>query len=184
MIIEPLAHLVDQFVVVAGHHFASQIETDPDPDRIDHVWITVDAAAFGRVRISLNTCSLKSRRAGLDPRMWTAAVVAPWDALPSPGVRTSSGFDYKTFETASSPAFIVRDRAAMETMFLDRAKRSTFIEAWGELYDRGHVGLHQVHSRHASPVVRTHRVGRDGAIRFYFDDATSETLLLKFWGQN
>ena len=44
--------------------------------------------------------------------------------------------------------------------------RATFFEAWGELYFRNQLGIHQVHSRRASCSVPQDHIGRDGAIRF------------------
>jgi hypothetical protein len=44
--------------------------------------------------------------------------------------------------------------------------------------------LHQIHSRRASSAVPEDLRGRDGAVRFYFDeDQRSELALLKFSGQ-
>ncbi len=57
------------------------------------------------------------------------------------------------------------------------------MEAWGEFYVRNHIGLHQVHSRRASCSVLKDYQGRDGAIRFYFQDGTAEMLLFKYCGQ-
>ena len=75
------------------------------------------------------------------------------------------------------------DRPALEVLLTEKTRRALFIEAWGELYVRIHLGLHQVHSRRASCSVLTDYVGRDGAIRFYYPDRTAELLLFKYCGQ-
>ena len=72
----------------------------------------------------------------------------------------------------------------METLLIDKATRAIFIEAWGELYVRIHVGIHQVHSMRASCSVLRDLVGRDGAIRFYFaEEKRAELMLFKYCGQ-
>jgi hypothetical protein len=79
--------------------------------------------------------------------------------------------------------YLEYERPALEVLLTDHAKRTTFIEAWGELYVRTHIGIHQVHSMRASCSVLRDYVGRDGAIRFYFPEGTAEMLLFKYCGQ-
>jgi hypothetical protein len=52
----------------------------------------------------------------------------------------------------------------LERLFIERFKRAIFIHACGELYERGHRGLHQVRTRRASALVHSDYIGRDGAI--------------------
>jgi hypothetical protein len=79
--------------------------------------------------------------------------------------------------------FVEYERPALEALLTEKTRAALFIEAWGELYVRTHLGLHQVHSRRASCSVLTDYVGRDGAIRFYFREGTAEMLLFKYCGQ-
>jgi hypothetical protein len=66
----------------------------------------------------------------------------------------------------------------------DPKTQAGLIEAWGAPYHRAQPGLHQIHSRRASSAVPEDLRGRDGAVRFYFDeDQRSELALLKFSGQ-
>jgi hypothetical protein len=72
----------------------------------------------------------------------------------------------------------------MEEYFALRCANCRRIEAWGVPYHRAQPGLHQIHSRRASASVETDLRGRDGAVRFYFDeDQRVELALLKFAGQ-
>jgi hypothetical protein len=72
----------------------------------------------------------------------------------------------------------------LEQLLTEKITRAIFIEVWGELYVRTHVGIHQVHSMRASCSVPRDYIGRDGAIRFYFpENARTEVLLFKYCGQ-
>lgn len=62
------AFRADEFVVVAGEPAGFRVETDPNPLKIDHVWIIIRAGRFGRLRISISTYSLKHATDGFDPR--------------------------------------------------------------------------------------------------------------------
>jgi hypothetical protein len=104
--------------------------------------------------------------------------------LPPSGVFPSDGLDYSTIETKGGGGFQSYERTTLEQLLIEKFERAIFIQAWGELYERGHRGLHQVHSRRASAVVRTDYIGRDGALCFYYANSTSETLLFKFFGQS
>ncbi|MFM8808578.1 MAG: hypothetical protein ACKOJB_06710, partial [Chthoniobacterales bacterium] len=74
--------------------------------------------------------------------------------------------------------------AAMEEYFALRCGNCRRIEAWGVPYHRAEPGLHQVHSRRASAAVAEDLRGRDGAVRFYFDEGQrTELTLIKFTGQ-
>jgi len=110
-------------------------------------------------------------------------LASTWMELPPAGLTKSAGLDYRTIEAASPVSFLEYERPALEALLTDKAKRAVFIEAWGELYVRTHVGIHQVHSMRASCSVAREFIGRDGAIRFYFNDGTAEILLFKYCGQ-
>jgi hypothetical protein len=132
----------DEFVVVAGEPSQFEVERDNDPLNIDHVWITIRAGRFGRLRISISTWSRKLAADGFDPRMRVAFIPSAWSELPA-----------------------------------------IWIQAWGAIYLRDRLGIHQVHSRRASHSVRTNYIGRDGALRFYNPDHTAEMVLFKYSGQ-
>jgi hypothetical protein len=76
------------------------------------------------------------------------------------------------------------ERSDLEQLLFEKTGRAIFIEAWGELYVRKQLGIHQVHSRRASCSVASDYIGRDGAIRFHFpEDDSAEMLLFKYCGQ-
>src|SRR2546423_13125152 len=135
------------------------------------------------LRIALSTHSRKNAAAGFDPRMRIGIVPSTWTELPPAGLTKPSCLDYRTIEAASPVPYIEYERPALEVLLTDRAKRALFIEAWGELYVRTHLGIHQLHSMRASCSVARDLIGRDGAIRFYFAGGTAEMLLFKYCGQ-
>jgi hypothetical protein len=170
-------------VHVAGTLISFAAETDRLPANIDHFWITVRPGMGEPVRISLSTRSRQSAAAGFDARVSVGLVATTWTELPPPGLIKSPGLDYRVFEQASPVTYADYERPALERLLADKAKRAVFIEAWGELYIRTHIGIHQVHSMRASCSVSRDLIGRDGAIRFYFPDGTAEMLLFKYCGQ-
>lgn len=106
-----------------------------------------------------------------------------WQELPAASLVKSPALDYQALEAVSPITFAEYERPALETLLAEKTSRAIFIEAWGELYVRTHVGIHQVHSMRASCSISRDLVGRDGAIRFYFPDGTAEMLLFKYCGQ-
>ena len=178
-----LVALSGQFVRVAGEPAGVAIERDRDPKRIDHLWISVRAGRFGVLRITLNTSSLRNRDLGFDPRISVGILESTWSQLPVAGVVTSEPFDYATIAAPSAVPFHQYERAALESLIAQEVDGALFVEGWGELYVRGHSGIHQVHSRRASHAFKTDYVGRDGAVRFYFKEGRAEMLLFKFYGQ-
>ena len=135
------------------------------------------------LRIALSTHSRQNAAAGFDPRLRIGIVPSVWKELPPPGLLKSPGLDYRQIEAGSLVTFAEYDRPSLEALLTDKTRRAIFIEAWGELYVRTHQGIHQVHSMRASCSVLRDFVGRDGAIRFYFPDGTTELLLFKYCGQ-
>ena len=180
---DEFAFRADEFVVAAGEPANFQVETDDDPLRIDHVWITIWAGRFGRLRISISTWSLKHAADGFDSRMRVGVLAAPWTQLPESGVFPARGLDYAEFERLQPIAYPEMDRPVLEKMLREKTDRAIYVEAWGALYLRDRLGIHQVHSRRASCSVLTNYVGRDGAIRFYFPEKTAEMVLFKYCGQ-
>jgi hypothetical protein len=179
-----VAFRADEFVVAAGELVAFEKETDTDPDRIDHFWITIRAGNFSRLRISISTWSLKHAADGFDPRMRVGVFPSTWSELPLSGVFPAAGLNYADFERASPIVYHEMDRPALEELLVAKARRAVFVEAWGALYLRDHLGIHQVHSRRASCSVRSDHIGRDGALRFFYrEHSAAEMLLFKYCGQ-
>ena len=173
-----------EIVHVAGAPIAFAAEVDRVPANIDHFWITIGMGTGEPLRISLSTHSRQNAAAGFDPRMRIGIVASVWKTLPSPGLLKSPGLDYHQIEAASEVTYLEYARPGLEALLMDKTRRAIFIEAWGELYVRTHIGIHQVHSMRASCSVLRDFVGRDGAIRFYFaQDARTELLLFKYCGQ-
>jgi hypothetical protein len=177
--------LRDRYVCVAGEVAAAVVEEEEDERKIDHVWITVRAGDFGRVDISLSTASRQSRALGFDPRVRVGSIRSTWRELPPARVEPITGpLDYATLEAEHPIEYAPLERTAVERLLIDHARRSIFVEAWGEFYVRAHIGIHQIHSRRASHAIPRDVIGKDGAIRFYFREAhASEMLLFKFDGQ-
>jgi hypothetical protein len=170
-------------VHVAGTPISFAAETDGAPANSDHFWITLGLGTGKPIRISLSTHSRQNAAAGFDPRIHLGVVAATWTEFPPAGLVKSPGLDYRVIERAAPVNYAEYERPALELLLTDKAKRAPFIEAWGEIYIRAHVGIHQVHSMRASCSVPRDLVGRDGAIRFYFPDRTTEMLLFKYCGQ-
>lgn len=167
-----------------GVPIAFAAETDPVPGNIDHFWITIAMNSGEPVRIALSTHSRQNAAAGFDPRVRIGVVPSVWQELPAAGIAGCRGLDYQEIEAARPVAYTEYERPALETLLMEKTERALFIEAWGELYIRNHLGIHQVHSRRASCSVLQDYTGRDGAIRFYLGrDATAEMLLFKYCGQ-
>jgi hypothetical protein len=169
---------------VAGVPIAFAAETDGVPANIDHFWITVGTGGGELVRIALSTHSRQNAAAGFDPRVRVGVVTSAWRELPAAGMTGCRGLDYQEIEAAGPVTYIDYERPALEILLAEKTGRALFIEAWGELYVRNHLGIHQVHSRRASCSVLQDYKGRDGAIRFYYkDNGTAEMLLFKYCGQ-
>jgi hypothetical protein len=171
-------------VHLAGTPAAFAAELDPVAANIDHFWITIAIGTGESVRIALSTHSRQNAAAGFDPRIRLGIQASTWTKLPAAGVVKSPGLDYGSVEVAAPVIYLEYERPALETLLIEKATRAICIEAWGELYVRTHVGIHQVHSMRASCSVLRDLVGRDGAIRFYFaGENQAELLLFKYCGQ-
>ena len=175
-----------ELVHVAGTPIAFAAEVDLIPSNIDHFWITLEIDHNELLRIALNTHSRQNAAAGFDPRIRVGVISSIWRELPPAQIIKSRGLDYTEIEAkAGAPiTFVEYERPALETFLEERCTRSIFIEAWGEFYLRKERGIHQVHSRRASCSVTKDEIGRDGAIRFFFNEnQTAEMVLLKYCGQ-
>jgi hypothetical protein len=170
-------------VRAAGEPVAFAAETSKVASNIDHFWITIRMGDLGPLRIALSTHSRQNAAAGFDARLRIGVVTTTWDGLPAAGMVESPGLDYARIEAETPVKFVEYDRPALEALLTDKSRAAVFIEAWGELYVRTHLGVHQVHSRRASCSVLTDLIGRDGAIRFYYRDGSAEMLLFKYCGQ-
>jgi hypothetical protein len=170
-------------VHLAGTPIAFAAELDPVPANIDHFWITIGVGTGEPIRIALSTSSRQNAAAGFDPRIRLGIQISTWTELPVARAMKSPGLDYGSIEVASPASYVEYERPALEVLLTEKATRAVFIEAWGELYVRTHVGIHQVHSMRASCSVARDLVGRDGAIRFYFPTGHAELLLFKYCGQ-
>jgi hypothetical protein len=176
--------LRDRFVMLAGTIESVIVETNTDPQKIDHVWIELRAGDHALLQITLNTRSWKSVMAGFDPRVRLGIVTSTRTELPLAGARVSEPLDYATIYTAQPVDFSPHERAALEKLLVKKAKEACFVQGWGEFYVRAHRGIHQVHSRHASFAHPVDHQGKDGAVAFYFaKDRRRELLLFKFAGQ-
>ena len=170
-------------VHLAGTPIAFAAEIDRVPANIDHFWITIGIVAGEPIRVALSTHSRQNAAAGFDARMRVGRIASTWSELPAEGLSKSAGLDYHALEAISPVVYVEYERPALEFLLIGNAQRAVFIEAWGDLYIRTHVGVHQVHSMRASCSVARDLIGRDGAIRFLFPDGTAEMLLFKYCGQ-
>lgn len=169
---------------VVGTVAGFAVENSARDENNDHVFVTVEAGLSAPLIFSLNTLSFRSRVAGHDPRVRLGTRPGRWHHLPPRGLYPLDFFDYETVELLDSVEFNILGREAMEEYFALHCANCRLIEAWGAPYHRAQPGLHQIHSRRASNAVPEDLRGRDGAVRFYFDeDQRSELALLKFSGQ-
>src|SRR5438067_831942 len=63
-----------KMVHLVGVPYKVELEAVTEPEKLDHVWLTLEVPPFGRLRISINTCSKANRDAGFDPRVRVAMV--------------------------------------------------------------------------------------------------------------
>lgn len=182
----PLANpLGAPFVRVVGGELQVRVEEHPNPDYVDHVWITMNAGAAGRPLISINTLSKRNRDAGYDPRVRLGIIRGEWEELPQRGLEASEPLEYANLEDAHSVFYEHYERRELEELLAATARRAALLVAWGAPYlNRDRLGIHQIHSRRASCAVTADIQGHDGALRFYFPkDKTTAMYLFKFCGQ-
>lgn len=183
-ITDPFPFRSDDLVRAAGEIVSFVKEVGDNPAKIDHFWITLRAGDLGPLRISINTWSLKHAADGFDPRMRIGIVPSLWEQLPASGLFLASGLDYGEVERVHPIAYREMERSALEELLATKAGQAIFVEAWGALYLRDQLGIHQVHSRRASCSVRIDHIGRDGALRFYYrENSAAELLFFKYCGQ-
>ena len=172
-----------KFIHVTGVPYTVEVEQSDDPLRVDHVWITLEVPPFGRVRAAINTLSRFNRDAGFDARVRVGIVAGTWDEKPQNGLVEEAGQDYAMIEAALPVAYEFYEREPLTELLVTKAKTAVRAEVWGELYAQEHLGIHQIHCRRASCAVTRDLKGRDGALKLYYADNTSELFLFKFCGQ-
>ena len=160
-----------------------ELEIAKSPEHVDHVWINIDVPPCGNVLLSVNTLSRLNRNAGFEPRVNLAVVKTSYAGMPEPFIEEALGLDYATIESQFHPVFQYKDPGEMAELLIAKGRAAVRIEVWGELYRRGHLGLHQIHSRRASCAMPADLVGNDGAIRFYLPHGKAEMFLFKYCGQ-
>ena len=170
-----------KFVHVTGVPYT--VEVEQNSLFVDHVWITLEVPPFGRVRASVNTVSRFNRDAGFDARVRVAIVPGTWEEKPENGLLEEPGQDYAMIEAALPVAYEFYEHAPLVELLVGKAKVAVRAEVWGELYAQEHLGVHQIHSRRASCAVPRDLKGRDGALKLYYADNTTELFLFKFCGQ-
>lgn len=171
-------------VRVVGNLRSARIEPALNPDRIDHVWLELDCAFHAPVLVAVNTRSLRNLDAGFDPRVRLGLWRETWSHLPAPGVAAADTFRYADHEARVNIFYESLERAALERQLLTAAHESLRITAIGTPYHRPRLGLHQIHSRHASCAVREERDGLDGALGFHLArDHETRWMFFKFCGQ-
>lgn len=173
------------FVHAVGGELQVRVEEHPNPDYVDHVWITMNAGAAGRPLVSINTLSKRNRDEGFDPRVRVGFIHGKWEELPTRGFEASEPLDYGELEKTHSIFFEHYERRRLEELLAASATRAALLEVWGAPYRNKHrLGIHQIHSRRASCAVTSDIRGHDGALRFYFrEDKRTTMFLFKFCGQ-
>jgi hypothetical protein len=171
------------FVHISGTPRSVEVEPERDPERLDHVWLSIQVPPFGLIRAVINTVSRIHRTAGFDSRVRLGILRGTWSELPAAGISDCTGLNYETIEAANNVFYEHYEREALTALLLEMAGDAIHAEAWGDLYARDHLGLHQIHSRRASAAVRSDMIGRDGALMLYSGSRETELLLFKFTGQ-
>lgn len=181
----PLDVAYAPFTRAVGDALGATVEAHENPERIDHVWITMNVGLPARLLVSISTSSKRSRDAGFDPRVRVARLRSRWESLPPLGWEKFPSLDYQALEKDANVFYEHLDRPPLENMLVSRASQAVRLEVWGTPYHRKtQPGIHQIHSRRASSAVAEDMYGRDGALRFYFAaDQVAELFLFKFCGQ-
>ena len=173
-----------KFVHVRGIPYTVAVEEAEDPLRIDHIYLSVEAPPFGRLRVSVNTLSRLNRDAGFDPRVRIGIIRSTYVEKPVSGLEECAGLDYAKYEEKHNVFYEFYEHPAVVELLVAKMKLAIRVEIWGELYASDHIGIHQIHSRRASSAVPPDVKGRDGALKLYYpQDNLAEAFLFKFCGQ-
>lgn len=173
-----------QQVRVVGRPIRMEVEWNPNPATQDHFWITISVAGVGPVLLTVNTTSLRNRRAGFDDRVRVGKVRSAFHRPPVGGISRSRLLNYRTIEENANVFYEFYERQEMEDLLREQTEKATWVQAWGVAFAKRILGVHQTHCRRASCAVAEDLVQMDGALRFYRDDeGVAELLLFKFCGQ-
>lgn len=173
-----------KFVHVRGVPYTVAIEENPDPLKIDHVYLNVEVPPYGRLRVAINTLSRLSRDAGFDPRVRVGIIRSTYTEKPMPSLEECAGLDYAKQEEKHGITYEPYEQEALRELLIPKMKAAIRAEIWGELYARDHVGIHQVHCRRGSKAMPQEVKNRDGALKLYYpQDNLAEAFLFKFDGQ-
>ncbi len=183
LLFEKIRTTPPKFVHVTGVPYTVEVEQSEDLQAVDHVWITLEVPPFGRVRAAVNTTSRFNRDAGFDARVRVAIVAGTWEEKPESGLLEEPGQDYAMIEAALPVSYEEYEHQPLVDLLVAKAKAAVRAEVWGELYAQDHLGVHQIHSRRASCAVTRDVKGRDGALKLYYADNSTELFLFKFCGQ-
>lgn len=183
LLFEKIRTTPPKFVHVIGVPYTVELEQSEDPLHVDHVWITLEVPPFGRVRAAVNTLSRFNRDAGFDGRVRVAVIAGTWEEKPENGLLEEPGQDYALIEAALPMTYEFYEHDPLAKLLVTKAKTAVRAEVWGELYAQEHLGVHQIHNRRASCAVSRDIKGRDGALKFYYPDNTTELFFFKFCGQ-
>jgi hypothetical protein len=184
LLFERIRNSPAKFVHVVGVPYAVEVEQSEDPLRNDHVWITIEAPPFGRLRCAVNTLSRFNRDAGFDSRVRVAIMSSTWTERPPTGLEEINGLDYAAVEAQFGLKYESYEHQPLSDLLVARAKSAIRAEVWGELYAAETLGVHQIHCRRSSCAVKADVKGRDGALKLYYaQDNLAETFFFKFCGQ-
>jgi len=184
LLFEKIRNSPPRFVHVTGVPYAVEREVNEDPQKVDHIWLTLEAPPYGRLRASLNTVSLRAVDEGLDGQVRVGIVKSTWTEKPPPSLVEDPGQDYAKIDAAFKVTYQAMDRDALAQMLLERAKRAVRAEVWGELHAKEYLGIRQIHGRRASNSVKEDLRNRDGALKLYYsEENAAELFLFKYAGQ-
>lgn len=169
-------------VRAVGRVMGAEVEEHDNPDEVDHVLIHMDMG--GELVVAVNTLSKRNRLAGFDSRVRVGMVKGTWDALPALGAEICEGMDYADIEARTNVFYEHRERKELENLLMECCSQACVLEVWGAPYRHRRQGIHQIHSRRASCAVAEDITGRDGVLKFYFEEGhVTLMLLFKFCGQ-
>jgi hypothetical protein len=184
LLFEKIRNSPPRFVHVIGVPYAVERETRDDPEKIDHIWLTLEAPPYGRLRASLNTVSNSAAASGLDSRIRVGIVKGSWTEKPAPGLTEDPGQDYAKIEATFKVSYEPIERDALAQRLIESARRAVRAEVWVELHAGEYLGIRQIHGRRGSHAVTDDLRNRDGALKFYYpEDNAAELFLFKFAGQ-
>jgi len=172
-----------KFVHIRGVPYTVVAEETEDPLAADHLYLNVEVPPFGRLRVCLNTLSRLNRDAGFDGRARVGIIKSTFTEKPALALEECPGLDYAKQDEKFHLQYEHIDHKTFTESFAAKFKAAVRAEIWGELYATDHLGLHQIHSRRASSAVAQDVKNRDGAIKLYYPDNTTEAFLFKFDGQ-